>query len=104
MLCEWRLHEKGADLNPYHDYQNFPTVICLKINHGDEFTKHPKIRYKGGKVNWIDTIDSDEFFVHESQLGTAMENQKKDQKKNPKKNHKKRGHRRRPSRKPGGNA
>nr|GEV59727.1 hypothetical protein [Tanacetum cinerariifolium] len=44
---------------------NFPTVFCLKINHGGAFTPHPKIRYKDGKVNWVDTIDSDVFFVVE---------------------------------------
>ncbi|GJU00885.1 hypothetical protein Tco_1111223 [Tanacetum coccineum] len=65
MLYEWRLREKGADSNPYHDYRNFSTVFCLKINHGGAFTKPPKIRYKGGKVYWIDTIDFDEFSVHE---------------------------------------
>ena len=37
----------------------------MKINHGGAFTSPPKIRYKGGKVNWIDTIDSDEFSVNE---------------------------------------
>ncbi|GKB38465.1 hypothetical protein Tco_0883407 [Tanacetum coccineum] len=51
MLCEWRLRENGADSNPYHGYQNFPTVFCLKINHGDAFRKPPKIRYKGGYDN-----------------------------------------------------
>ncbi|GJR98635.1 hypothetical protein Tco_0270809 [Tanacetum coccineum] len=65
MLCEWRLREKGADSNPYNDYRNFSTVFCLKINHGGAFTKPPKIRYKDGKVNWIDTIDFDEFSVNE---------------------------------------
>nr|GEU52456.1 transposase, MuDR [Tanacetum cinerariifolium] len=45
--------------------RNFSTVFCLKINHGGAFTKPPKICYKGGKVNWTDTIDSDEFFVNE---------------------------------------
>ncbi|GJQ90670.1 hypothetical protein Tco_0001809 [Tanacetum coccineum] len=55
MLCEWMLREEG----------NFPTVFCLKINYGSAFRKPPKIRYKGGKVNWIDNIDSDAFFVNE---------------------------------------
>nr|GEY86759.1 transposase, mutator type [Tanacetum cinerariifolium] len=41
----------------------FPTVFCLKINHSGAFTPPPKIRYKGGKVNWVDTIDSDVFSV-----------------------------------------
>ncbi|GJV23282.1 hypothetical protein Tco_1375977 [Tanacetum coccineum] len=65
MLCEWRLHEKGADSNPYHDYRNFPIVFCLKINHDGAFTKPPKIGYEGGKVNWINNIDSDAFSVNE---------------------------------------
>ncbi|GJT46593.1 hypothetical protein Tco_0955308 [Tanacetum coccineum] len=43
----------------------FPTVFCLKINHGGAFTPPHKIRYKGGKVNWVDTIDSDVFSVVE---------------------------------------
>ncbi|GJT60279.1 retrotransposon protein, putative, ty1-copia subclass, partial [Tanacetum coccineum] len=44
---------------------NFPTVFCLKINHGGAFTKPLKIRYKGGEVNWIDNIDSDDYSVNE---------------------------------------
>lgn len=43
----------------------FPTVFCLKINHGGAFTSPPKVRYKGGKVNWIDTIDSERFSIVE---------------------------------------
>nr|GEV22274.1 transposase, mutator type [Tanacetum cinerariifolium] len=43
----------------------FPTVFCLKINNGGAFTPPPKIRYKGGKVNWVDTIDSDVFSIVE---------------------------------------
>lgn len=40
-------------------------MFCLKINHGGAFTSPPKVRYKGGKVNWIDTIDSERFSVVE---------------------------------------
>nr|GEY43583.1 transposase, MuDR [Tanacetum cinerariifolium] len=65
MLCEWRLSENGADSNPYHEYRNFPTVFCLKINHDGAFKKPFKIRYKGGKVNWIDTIDFDKFSIND---------------------------------------
>nr|GEW79021.1 transposase, MuDR [Tanacetum cinerariifolium] len=46
----------------------FPTVFCLKINHGGAFTPPPKIRYNSGKVNWVDTIDSDLFSVVEDVL------------------------------------
>jgi hypothetical protein len=48
----------------------FQSVFCLKINHGGAFTNPPKIRYKGGKVNWIDTIDSDVFSIIE--INTMM--------------------------------
>ncbi|GJV88076.1 mutator type transposase [Tanacetum coccineum] len=65
MLCEWRIHKKGSNADPYVDYGAFPTVFCLKINHGGAFTPPPKIRYKGGKVNWVDAIDSDVFSVVE---------------------------------------
>ncbi|GJW25678.1 mutator type transposase [Tanacetum coccineum] len=65
MLCEWRIRKKGSKADPYVDYGAFPTVFCLKINHGGAFTPPPKIRYKGGKVNWVDTIDSDVFSVVE---------------------------------------
>ncbi|PWA75620.1 transposase, mutator type [Artemisia annua] len=65
MLCEWRVRKQGSQSNPYHDYRKFPTVFCLKINHGGEFTTPPKIRYRGGKVNWIDTIDADVFSINE---------------------------------------
>nr|GEX14958.1 transposase, MuDR [Tanacetum cinerariifolium] len=41
----------------------FPAVFCLKINHGGAYTPPTKIRYKGGKVNWVDTIDFDVFSV-----------------------------------------
>nr|GEV27843.1 transposase, MuDR [Tanacetum cinerariifolium] len=43
----------------------FSNYFYLKINHGGAFTSPPKIRYKGGKVNWVDTIDFDVFFVVE---------------------------------------
>ncbi|GKA28740.1 hypothetical protein Tco_0714985 [Tanacetum coccineum] len=35
------------------------------INHGGAFTKPPKIRYNGSKVNWINNIDSDAYSVNE---------------------------------------
>ncbi|GJU33219.1 hypothetical protein Tco_1176808 [Tanacetum coccineum] len=56
MLCEWRIHKKGA----------FPTIFCLKINHGGAFTPPLKIRYKGGKEpkndldNGIKKLSSDQ--------------------------------------------
>nr|GEU99329.1 hypothetical protein [Tanacetum cinerariifolium] len=65
MLCEWRIRKKGSNADPYVDYGAFSTVFCLKINYGGAFTPPPKIRYKGGKVNWVDAIDSDVFFVVE---------------------------------------
>ncbi|GJZ09823.1 hypothetical protein Tco_0544106 [Tanacetum coccineum] len=65
MLCEWRIRKKGSNADPYVDYGAFPTIFCLKINHGGAFTPPPKIRYKGGKVNWVDAIDSDVFSVVE---------------------------------------
>nr|GEW17643.1 hypothetical protein [Tanacetum cinerariifolium] len=65
MLCEWRVRKKGRESNPYEYYRDFPNVFCLKINHGGTFTTPPKIRYKGGKVNWVDDIDSDIFSIVE---------------------------------------
>nr|GFA05868.1 hypothetical protein [Tanacetum cinerariifolium] len=65
MLCEWRIRKKGSKADPYVDYGAFPTVFCLKINHGGAITPPPKIRYNGGKVNWVDIIDSDVFSVVE---------------------------------------
>nr|GEV54206.1 hypothetical protein [Tanacetum cinerariifolium] len=35
------------------------------INHGGTFTTPPKISYKGGKVIWVDDIDSDIFSIVE---------------------------------------
>nr|GEU48641.1 hypothetical protein [Tanacetum cinerariifolium] len=66
MLCEWRIRKKGSKADPYVDYGKcFFNCFCLKINHGGAFTPPLKIRYKGGKVNWVDTIDSDVFSVVE---------------------------------------
>nr|GEU79745.1 transposase, mutator type [Tanacetum cinerariifolium] len=65
MLCEWRVRKKGRESNPYEDYRDFPSVFCLKINHGGTFTTPPKSRYKGGKINWVDDIDSDIFSIVE---------------------------------------
>ncbi|GKC87320.1 hypothetical protein Tco_1147969 [Tanacetum coccineum] len=65
MLCEWRIRKKGSKADPYVDYGAFSIVFCLKINHGGKFTTPPKIQYKGRKVNWVDTIDSDVFSVVE---------------------------------------
>ncbi|GJV65663.1 hypothetical protein Tco_1476491, partial [Tanacetum coccineum] len=56
MLCQWRVRKKGQEANPYEDYREFPSVFCLKINHGGTFTPPPMTRYKGGKANnGIDT-------------------------------------------------
>ncbi|GKD68111.1 mutator type transposase, partial [Tanacetum coccineum] len=70
MLCEWRIRKKGSKADPYVDYAKylycaFPTIFCLKINHGGAFTPHAKIRYKGGKGYWVDIIDSDVFSIVE---------------------------------------
>nr|GEY00960.1 hypothetical protein [Tanacetum cinerariifolium] len=65
MLYERRIRKKGSKADLYVDYGAFPTVFCLKINHGGTFTLPPKIRYKEGKLNWVDTIDSDVFCVVE---------------------------------------
>ncbi|GKB31068.1 mutator type transposase [Tanacetum coccineum] len=65
MLCQWRVRKKGQEANPYEDYREFPSVFCLKINHGGTFTPPPMTRYKGGKVNWVDDIDSDTFSIAE---------------------------------------
>ncbi|GKD98038.1 hypothetical protein Tco_1381935 [Tanacetum coccineum] len=65
MLCQWRVRKKGQEANPYEDYREFPSVFCLKINHGGTFTPPPMTRYKGGKVNWVDDIDSDTFSIVE---------------------------------------
>ncbi|GKB62349.1 hypothetical protein Tco_0918535 [Tanacetum coccineum] len=46
-------------------YREFPSVFCLKINHGGTFTPPHMTRYKGGKVNWVDDIDSDTFSIVE---------------------------------------
>ncbi|GJZ28145.1 hypothetical protein Tco_0572792 [Tanacetum coccineum] len=62
MLYEWRVRKKGQEANPYEDHRN---VFCLKINHGGTFTSPPMIRYKGGKVNWVDDIDSNIFSIVE---------------------------------------
>nr|GEV45291.1 hypothetical protein [Tanacetum cinerariifolium] len=51
MLCEWRVRKKGQEANPYEDYRDFPSVFCLKINHGGTFTTPHMIRYKGGYEN-----------------------------------------------------
>ncbi|GJZ41685.1 hypothetical protein Tco_0588571 [Tanacetum coccineum] len=42
MLCEWRVRKKGQEANPYEDYRDFPSVFCLKINHGVEVTSMMK--------------------------------------------------------------
>nr|GEY60301.1 hypothetical protein [Tanacetum cinerariifolium] len=65
MLCVWRVRKKGQEANHYEDYRDFPSVFCLKINQGGTFTTPPMIRYKGGKVNWVDDIDSDIFSIVE---------------------------------------
>ncbi|GJS31285.1 probable protein arginine N-methyltransferase 3, partial [Tanacetum coccineum] len=56
-----------------HDEVDFTATVQLEhkstnsseINHGGAFTTPPKIRYKGGKVNWVNDIDSDIFSIVE---------------------------------------
>ncbi|GJZ03282.1 hypothetical protein Tco_0536557 [Tanacetum coccineum] len=67
MLCQWRVRKKGQEANPYEDYREFPSVFCLKINHGGTFTPPPMTRYKGGSDSGSDSEDSD-YFVDEENL------------------------------------
>ncbi|GJV54814.1 mutator type transposase [Tanacetum coccineum] len=65
MLCEWRIRKKGSKAYPYLDYGAFPHMFFAERSNWCAFTPPHKIRYKGGKVNWVDTIDSDVFSVVE---------------------------------------
>ncbi|GKD69179.1 hypothetical protein Tco_1323269, partial [Tanacetum coccineum] len=59
------VRKKGQEENPYEDYRDFPSVFCLKINHGGKFASPPMIRFKGSMVNWVDDIDSHIFSIVE---------------------------------------
>ncbi|GJR12654.1 hypothetical protein Tco_0795306 [Tanacetum coccineum] len=62
-------NENDNDYNKYKDVfdsvVSFLVFFYLKINHGGTFITPPMIRYKGGKVNWVDDIDSDIFSIVE---------------------------------------
>ncbi|GKB48864.1 mutator type transposase [Tanacetum coccineum] len=72
MLCKWRIPKKGSIVDPYHDYGAFPTIYCLKINHGGAFTTPPKIRYKGEKKDH--SVNKDPLNVDESLLVNVLDN------------------------------
>nr|GEW31041.1 transposase, MuDR [Tanacetum cinerariifolium] len=56
LLCEWMLRPDGHPFDPY---------VVYKTHHGKVFTNAPNRVYNGGKVNWIDQIDSDGFSIVE---------------------------------------
>ncbi|KAK1406084.1 hypothetical protein QVD17_41369 [Tagetes erecta] len=46
-------------------YVGYPNMFSIKLHHGGSFTRVPGSTYNGGKVNFIDLIDIDQFSVHE---------------------------------------
>ncbi|GJV40798.1 hypothetical protein Tco_1419238 [Tanacetum coccineum] len=62
-------NENDNDYNKYKDVfdsvVSFLVFFYLKINHGGTFITPPMIRYKGGKANWVDDVDSDIFSIVE---------------------------------------
>ncbi|KAL8193537.1 hypothetical protein R6Q57_026672 [Mikania cordata] len=40
-------------------------LFSLKVYHGGRFSKLPGRKYVGGKISFVDMIDSDEFSLHE---------------------------------------
>ncbi|GJZ45842.1 hypothetical protein Tco_0593438 [Tanacetum coccineum] len=65
LLCEWMLRPNGHPFDPYAVYRKFSSVFSLEIHHGGKLSQAPNRLYDGGKVNWLDQIDSDGFSVVE---------------------------------------
>ncbi|GJV25756.1 hypothetical protein Tco_1378451 [Tanacetum coccineum] len=41
--------KKGQEANPYKDYREFPSVFCLRYNHGVTTKPSPMTRYNNGR-------------------------------------------------------
>ncbi|KAI3757669.1 hypothetical protein L6452_05212 [Arctium lappa] len=62
---QWQIRSNTDDTDYPEIYGIYPTLIMLKIHHGGVFTKKPGRLYVSDKINFVDLVDTDEFFVHE---------------------------------------
>ncbi|CAI9265552.1 unnamed protein product [Lactuca saligna] len=61
----WHIRPKHEVVNVSTVYAGAPTWFSIKLNHGGKFTKLPNIKYIGGKVRYVDSVDINEFSMHE---------------------------------------
>ncbi|GKC22940.1 hypothetical protein Tco_1025090, partial [Tanacetum coccineum] len=44
---------------------SYPTLFSVKLNHAGHFSRSPGREYLSGKVDFVDLLDSESFYVHE---------------------------------------
>ncbi|CAI9292677.1 unnamed protein product [Lactuca saligna] len=54
------------EIDLHEAYSGHPTVFSIKLHYSGEFTKFPSRKYVKGKVKYIDLLDSDTFYVHDT--------------------------------------
>ncbi|KAL4566448.1 hypothetical protein LXL04_030563 [Taraxacum kok-saghyz] len=61
----WNLRLSDKPFNPSIAYKGHPTLFTIKLYHGGEFTNFRDRMYIEGKVNYVDMVDIDGFFIHD---------------------------------------
>ncbi|CAI9279523.1 unnamed protein product [Lactuca saligna] len=65
MVQMWEIRPRNQCFDAIRIYKGYPTMFTIELHHGGRFTKFPRISYIEGKLDHIDLVDMDEFFVHE---------------------------------------
>ncbi|GJY78500.1 transposase, MuDR [Tanacetum coccineum] len=59
----WYFRKDGSAFDPHTVYADHPEVFSMKLFHGGTFTPTPNRRYFGGKVQYIDLLDIEQFTI-----------------------------------------
>ncbi|GJZ97132.1 mutator type transposase [Tanacetum coccineum] len=59
----WYFRKDGSAFDPHTVYVDHPEVFSMKLLHGGTFTPTPNHRYFGGKVQYIDLLDIEQFTI-----------------------------------------
>ncbi|KAJ0794948.1 hypothetical protein HanPI659440_Chr04g0144771 [Helianthus annuus] len=61
MILAAVFEKEGVNFDPEVKYANHPELFTLKLHHGGDFTDEDDFEYGGGKVDYIDNVNSDMF-------------------------------------------
>ncbi|CAI9268949.1 unnamed protein product [Lactuca saligna] len=72
MLQMWEIRPRNQCFDAIRIYvwfmiftERYPTMFSIELHHGERFTKFPRISCIEGKLDHVNLVDMDEFYVHE---------------------------------------